>query len=169
MIWTRTNDSARTPSHWTELIQPGQFAVFIFDAPTHVARDSEGAIFKPAGTESIALCDNFPEALAFASGVVAIHPELCCEVYDDEGKSKEPRQTVYNPAVRSKYEGRQYAKRQALWGSLVVVCGVAFAAYDFTQHFTWIWGYVIGAKLTVIGGFRMFTGLFDWYERRHEV
>jgi len=45
VIWTRILDPSRTPEHWTELIRPGQFAVFVFDAGTHVARDREGKPF----------------------------------------------------------------------------------------------------------------------------
>ena len=169
MIWTRINDPSRKPEHWTGLIRPGQFAVFIFDAPSHVARDLQGKPFDAADDgAALALCDDLPEAVSFAKELAGRMPELCCEIYDHEGKSNEPLQTIYNPAVRRKYEGLEYSKRQALWGSLILACGVAFVVHDFMRDLTWIWGYVIGAKFMVIGGFRMGQGLIGWYEHRGE-
>jgi hypothetical protein len=75
---------------------------------------------------------------------------------------------VNNPAVRGKYVGLHYAKRLNLWGALGLLCGVAFVAYDLTRDLTWIWGYLIGLKLTVTGGFCLGQGLLGWYEHRGE-
>jgi hypothetical protein len=168
VIWIRTNDLSRKPEHWTELIRPGQYAVFLFDAPSHVARDCEGRPFEAVEGASIALCDSLSEASTFAKELTRCRPELCCEIYDHEGKSKEPVQVVYNPAVRPRYEGLEYSKRQAFRGSLILACGIAFVVHDFMRDLTWIWGYVIGAKFMVIGGFQMGQGLIGWYEHRGE-
>jgi hypothetical protein len=168
MRWTRTYDPARNPAHWTELVRAGQYAVFVFDAHTHVARDAEGRPFEPGECPSLAICDDLPEAVGFATEVVTRYPALCGEVYDHEGKAKEPLQVIYNPAVRGKYAGLQYAKRQTLWGSLALLCGLAFAVHDFMLNLAWIWGYVIGVKLTLIGGFRLAQGLIGWHEHRGE-
>ena len=168
MSWTRTCDPARNPAHWTELVRPGQYPVFVFDAPTHVARDAEGRRFDSGECASIALCDDLREAVNFATGVVTRHSNLCCEVYDHEGKSKQPRQVVYNPAVRGKYDGLQHAKREAFWGSLVLLCGMVFIVHDLVRDLTWLWGYIIGLKLTMVGGFRLAQGLLGWYEYRGE-
>ncbi len=169
MIWTRIYDPTRNPAHWTELVAPGQFAVFIFDAPTHVARDAAGGHFNPPDSVSLALCDNLPEALAFAKDVVTHHPNLFCEIYDEEGKSKDPVQAVYNPAVRGKYVGLQYSRRQTLWGSLAMLAGIAFIVLDIMRDLAWFWGYIIGMKLTLVGGFRVTQGLLGWYEHRREA
>jgi len=167
VIWTRIIDPSRTPEHWTELIHPGQFAVFVFDAATHVARDRDGKPFDEDHV-SIALCDDFAEAEAFAKELVGRMSVLVCEIYDHEGKSKEATR-VYNPAVRHKYVGLRYSKRQTFWGSLVFACGLAFVVRDFMRDLTWIWGYVIGLKLMTVGGFRLGQGLVGWYENRAEL
>jgi hypothetical protein len=166
LIWTRTYDPARNPAHWTKLIRPGQYAVFMLDAATHVARDAEGGLFNPDEGVSIAPCSDLPEAVSFATDVVTRHPNLCGEIYDHEGKAKDALQVVYNQSVRGKYVGLQYAKRQAAWGSLALVCGMVFIAHDFMRDLTWIWGYIIGLKLTLVGGFRLLQGLLGWYEHR---
>ncbi len=162
---TRTYDPARVPAHWTELIRPGQYAVFIYDARTHVARDAEGAWLDEP---SIALCGDLSEAMSFANDVVARLPELCCEIYDHEGKSKDPLQVIYNPAVRGRYQGLEYARRETLWGSMTLLIGIAFIVTDARRDLAWIWGYVIGLKLTLVGGSFLVRGLVGWYEHRAE-
>ena len=133
-----------------------------------MARDGGGKPFETNESASIALCDGLSEAINFAKELVGRRPELVCEIYDHEGKSKEALQVIYNPDVRYKYEGLRYSKRQAFWGSLLLACGIAFVVHDFMRDLTWIWGYAIGAKFMVIGGFRMGQGLVGWYEHRDE-
>jgi hypothetical protein len=168
LTWTRTYDSARTPPHWTELVCPGQYAVFVFDAQSHVARDSEGQRFDSGDNISIALCDDLVDAIHFAADVVARHSELCCEIYDHEGKAKDPLEVVYNRAVRSKYRGLKYSRRETFWGSVVLLCGIALIAVDASRDLAWIWGYVIGMKLTLVGGAFVVRGSVGWYEHRFE-
>jgi hypothetical protein len=168
LFWTPTYDPAREPPHWTQLVRAGQYAVFVFDADTHVARDGEGLPVPSGQCASIALCDSLSEAVDLATKITASHPRLCGEIYDYEGMSKAPVQVVYNPAVRGKYEGLQFAKRQTLWGALAVLIGLAFIVHDVMLDLAWIWGYIIGVKLTLVGGFRMGSGILGWYEHRAE-
>lgn len=163
MTLTRIYDPARVPAHWTELILPGQFAVFIYDARTRVARDAEGGWLN---APSLALCGDLTEAVSFAMDVVARQPDLCCEIYDHEGKSKDPLRVIYNPAVRGKYHGLGYAKRETLWGSITLLLGITFIVTDARRDLAWIWGYVIGVKLTLVGGSFLVRGLVGLYEHR---
>jgi len=139
--------------------------VFVFDIRTHVARDAEGR-FSPDGEASVAICDDRNEALECARDVVARHPETCCEIYDHEGKSDEPLQVVYNPAVEGRYRGRPHARRIIAWGSGVFLCGAALIAVDFRHGLAWIWGYVLGLKMLVVGTGLLVRGLAGLYERR---
>jgi hypothetical protein len=145
MIWTTLYDPRRTPAHWTEIACPGEYAVVILDAGKRVPRDAEGREFA-TGEAGAQLWESVEEARMFAGDVVARHPELCCEIYTHEGKSGEPLDTVYNQAVRGKYEGRPYAK------------------HDLTL----LWGYIIGAKLVIIGGNYFLRGVAGLVEHRRE-
>src|SRR5947208_3202398 len=104
MTWTRLYDANRTPSHWTGIIHPGEFSVFILTVGNPVPRDMEGRPFPP-GHDSVAICADFDEAQNLAQTVVAAHPELCAASYDHHGKSGEPLRVVYEPSVRGKYQG----------------------------------------------------------------
>jgi hypothetical protein len=169
LLWTPTYDPAREPPHWSQSVRHGQYAVFVFDAATHVPRDLAGEHFPPGQGASIALCDDFAEALAFATNITTSDPKLCCEIYNHEGKSSPPVRVVYNPAVRGRYEGLQFAKRQTFWGAVAVVCGTAFIVHDITRDLAWFWGYIIGLKLTLVGGFQLGSGILGWYEHRGEA
>jgi hypothetical protein len=166
-IWTRVYDPLRIPAHWTELIEAGQFAVFVFDIRTHVARDADGR-FCAAGEVCVAICASLHEAVDCARKVVAPHPELCCEIYDHMGKSGEPLQVVYDPSVEGRHQGRPFARRETVWGSLIFLSGVGFIVVDLRHDLLWIWGYVIGLKMVIIGCAFLVRGLAGLYEhRRH--
>lgn len=139
--------------------------MFVFDIRTHVARDAEGR-FPVDGGASVAICECLNEAQECAAGIVASHPELCCEIYDHEGKSREPLEVVYNPAVEGRYRGRPYARRITACGSAIFLCGGALIALDMRRDLAWIWGYVLGLKMVVVGTALLVRGLTALYEHR---
>jgi hypothetical protein len=165
VIWTRVYDPLRTPAHWTDLIRAGQYAVFLFDIRTHVPRDAAG-LFLADGGGDVAICASLDDAVEFARSVVARHPELCAEVYDDTGKSSEPLRVIYDPSVQGRYQGRPVARRETVWGLVFLVCGVSLFVVDLRHEFAWIWGYVIGLKMVIIGSALLVRGFAGLYEHR---
>jgi len=166
MIWTRLYDPARTPGHWTAIIRAGEYAVFFLSAARRTARDLDGRAFAQ-GEESVAICSSLDEAIDLANSTVARHPELCAEIYDHHGKSGEPVRLIYDPSVRGKYPGsRPYAKREAAWGLLIVAGGIGFVIYDARHELAWLWGYIVGIKLLLVGGNFLVRGLIGLYEHR---
>jgi hypothetical protein len=166
VIWTRANDPLRHPAHWTEVIRRGQYAVFLFDIRTHVTRDAEG-LFPAGGNPSIAICGDLDEALDFSRGVVARHSDLCAEIYDDTGKSGDPLQVIYDPSVEGRHRGLPVARRETGWGAVVFVCGISLIAVDIRHDLAWIWGYVLGLKMVIIGTALMIRGFAGLYEHRY--
>jgi hypothetical protein len=165
MTWTRLYDPDRSPAHWTDIIRDGEYCVFILSAGGRLQRDMEGRTFAP-GYESVAICPDLDEAVDLARAVVALHPVLCAEVYDHEGKSGEPLQVVYEASVRGRYEGRPYAKREAGWGLTLVSLASGFIIFDFRHNLEWMWGYIIGMKLFVIGASFLTRGLIGLWKHR---
>jgi hypothetical protein len=164
-MWLKVYDPARTPAHWLEIIRSGEYCVFIVGAADHIPRDYAGRPFKD-GEAYVQIASDLAEALRFADGVVARHPELCCEIYGDEGKSGEPLRTIYNDAERGKYEGLPLARREALTGSSIVTVGLLLIVYDAKRDLTWLWGYIIGLKLLIIGGSYLVRGVAGLCEHR---
>ena len=172
MIWLRLYDPGRTPAHWSEMVRPGQYAVFVADANSRAPRDADGQPFRDAGRAETAacaaLCEDLAEAKQFALDVVMRHPELCCEVYDHEGKSNPPLQTIYNPAERHKHVGSRHGRRLALAGGTLAGIGATLALIDLSRGFAWMWGYILGLKCMVVGGTLLTVGLLEWYAHRGE-
>ena len=172
MIWLRLYDPGRTPPHWSDIVVPGQYAVFVADARTRSPRNADGQPFRDAaGAETgvcAALCEDLAEAKQFALDVVTRHPELSCEIYDHQGKSNPPLQTFYNPATRHKYAGRRYGRRLAIAGGALAGVGCVLVLIELSRGFTWIWGYVLGLKCMLVGGTLLTTGLLEWYAHRTE-
>jgi len=164
---TRLHDFNRVPAHWTQLVLSGQYPVLVFDADSHTHRDPDGRLFE-AGEASIVLCESLDEALLFSNGVVGRHPELCCEIYDHEGKSNPPLRALYHPSVRGRYAGKGYAKRETLQGAAALTAGIVFIAIDASRDLAWFWGYILGIKLTIVGVAFLVRGLTGRYEHRAE-
>jgi hypothetical protein len=166
MKWTQLYDPARNPDHWSRIIQPGEYCVFVMTANTRQPRDADGRTFRPGG-ESTAICADRNEAFGFANETVARHPELCAEIYGHQGKSGEALAVVYEPSVRGKYAGsRPYSKRETMWGGLMIAAGACFIVYDARHDLAWLWGYIVGLKLTLIGMNFLVRGLIGLHEHR---
>jgi hypothetical protein len=156
----RVYDPARTPAHWLEIIQPGQYSVFVLAA---------GRRTPPPGEAYVEIAPDFETALKFAEETVAQDPSLCCEIYDHRGKAGEPLQTVYEPSVRGKYEGRPRARKEMLAGVGLLAVALTVIAYDVKRDLTWFWGSIIGIKLTIVGGAFLVRGVSRYIEARRDA
>jgi hypothetical protein len=166
-MWLKLYDPRRSPAHWLEIVRPGEHCVFILDAKLRVPKDTDGREFTE-GEAAVEITPDFASAVRFAEALVARHPELCCEIYDWEGKAGEPLRTVYEPSVRGRYEGLPWAKREASIGAALVSLGILLMIYDARRDLTWMWGYIIGAKCTIIGGAYLIRGVAGLWEHRLE-
>jgi hypothetical protein len=142
--------------------------VFILDARDRVPKNVDGRSFGE-GEASVEIADNFNDAVRFANEVVSRHPELCAEIYNHEGKSGEPIRTVYEPSVRGKYEGLPPAKRSTGIGLLLLAAATVFVIYDAKHDLRWMWGYIVGLKLAIIGGSYLVRGVAGLLEHRLEL
>jgi hypothetical protein len=156
----RVYDPARTPAHWLEIIQPGQFSVFVLAA---------GPRTPPPGEAYVEIAPDFETAVNFANDTVAQNSSLCCEIYDHCGKAGEPLRTIYEPSVRGKYEGRPRARKEVLAGAALMVTALAILACDAKHDLTWFWGSILGIKLTVVGGAFLVRGVSRYIEARNDA
>jgi len=153
----RVHDPERTPAHWLEIIQPGQFSVFVLEASRRTP---------PPGDASVEIAPGFEAAVQFAENTVAHNPSLCCEIYNHQGKAGEPLRTVYEPSVRGRYEGRPRARKEMWAGAGILAVGSALIAYDVKHDLVWLWGSVIGLKLSLVGGVFLVRGVSRYLEAR---
>jgi hypothetical protein len=137
-------DPARVPRHWTELMAPTDFAVFIIHDRIDTPLSAAGIPLSPEK----ATCVLFPDrksADEFCAHVVSSVRGTRCEIYDKDGKAKPPLQIYKDPSLPKEDFPR------SRWGWFLIVIGVAMLIYDATTGWDAIWPTAAGAKLILAG------------------
>jgi hypothetical protein len=130
----RLHDPTRRPASWTEIIRPGQFAVFATDETTNLVCDLEGGRFADASAASCAVFDSLDEAREFSEHAVLRHSTVRYDVFDADGRTRPPLLTVLHPsrAGRRETSPRQMrSRRLAAWG--LIAAGVPLCFYSYIE------------------------------------
>ena len=134
MRTVRLHDPGRRPADWTEIIQPGQFAVFAKHEATGVPCSEAGTPFSDPATATCVLFDSFAEARAFCERASERNPAVRFDVFDADGRIHPPLLTIVHPSRAAALETspRQMRTRQAIaWG--LIAAGVPLMAFAFFQ------------------------------------
>ena len=136
-------------THWSSAIQPGQYAAFLRDRDTSVPLTADGQF---ADHNSVTIFNSLSEARAWGEEICARLSRVRCDIYDSEGLANEAVETIYNAAVRGNYVGPKPARRR-LYGGLAAICvGIVLIAWDVHRDLLFMWGYILGVKMVLIGG-----------------
>ena len=156
----RLYDPARTPKAWTDIIRPGQYAVFHSDVRTDVEKKPDGHYLSP-GEESICLVfDSLAEAEAYCEAKVEEIPSLRCDIYDHLGKGKPPALTYVHQAEI------QAPKRYALLGWILIAASVVFFWWDWHRQWVLIVPTIVGLNLVFAGLRLIYWGVGGTEKRR---
>lgn len=136
-------------THWSSAILPGQYAVFLRDRDTSVPLTADGQF---AAQNSVAIFDSLSEARAWGEEICARHARARCDIYDSEGLANDAVESIYNAAVKGNYVGPKPARRRLFAGLAAVCVGSVLIAWDVHRDLLFIWGYIVGIKLVLIGG-----------------
>ena len=135
--------------HWTSAIRPGQYAVFLRDRDTSVPLAADGQF---GVHNSVTIFDSLSEARVWGGQVCALQARVRCDIYDSEGLASEAVESIYNAAVRGRYVGPKPARKR-LYGGLAAVCvGTVLIAWDVHRDLLFLWGYILGLKMVLVGG-----------------
>ena len=141
-------DPKRRPANWTELLHPGQYAVFHSDVETNIEKTPAGKYLQPEDQSTCAVFDSLDEAETYCEAKVEEIPRLCCEIYDHTGKSKLPMFTYVN---------KRYLKspqKHAYWGWVMVAASLPCFWIEWHWHGTLVVPMIVGFNL-VFGGLRL--------------
>ena len=129
----RLYDPARRPANWTEIIRPGELAVFAADAVSGTPRDLDGAPCA-AGSETCAIVDSLAEARAVCDEAVERHPSLRLDVFDADGRTRPPLLTVVHPdrAGALEHSAPQMRRRRAIAWTLIAL-GLPQVVYAYLE------------------------------------
>jgi hypothetical protein len=61
-------------------------------------------------------------------------------------------ESIYNAAVKGNYVGPKPARRRLFGGLAAVSVGVLLIAWDVHRDLLFIWGYIVGIKMVLVGG-----------------
>ncbi len=124
------HDPSRRPASWTEIIRPGQFAVFASDAESSAPRDLDGARLATADAAVCAIADSLDEARRVCEAAVARHPSLRFDIFDAEGRARPPLLTVLHPdRAASLEQGPASMRTRRILAWTLIVIGVALDVY----------------------------------------
>ncbi len=126
----RLHDPSRRPVSWTEVIRPGQFAIFARIEPAGVPCDVEGRPFPRPDEASCAILGSFGEARAFCEAAVERHPAVRYDVFDSDWRTRPALLTVVHRDRASGLESgpAQMRVRRVIAWALIAV-GVPLVVY----------------------------------------
>jgi len=118
-------ERTRRPSNWTEVIRPGEFAVFAKHVENGETLDGEGRPFASVTDATCLVFESLEAAERFARAQVERHPSLRLEIFDAEGRRHPPLLVV----VQSRHDRKLPAHPWNLrWRSRIAAVLVLVAA-----------------------------------------
>jgi hypothetical protein len=144
---------------------PGEFVVFLSNWRTDVVVDRDGRTANDA--TPIPVFESMSEAETYAEQAVAGMPSVCASIYDHQGRSGDPLRRVYHPSVRRRFDPERNARRSAWAGGCLLFAfaiWAVFAAFSSDTHFLWF--YIVGMKLLVLGSVLFVHGMGFFIGRR---
>ena len=155
-------DPERQPPSWTELIHPGQYAVFHSNVHTDTASRPDGSFFSPGEESTCLVFDSLLEAESYCQARVEEVPSLRCDIFDHTGKSKSPMLTYVNQIyVKSP---QKYAK----WGWALIAASLPCFWAEWYWNGTLLIPVIVGINL-VFAGLRMIYWGKGGSEKRRSV
>lgn len=161
MILLRLHDSARTPTSWTEIIRPGQFAAFAKTVDTEAPCDADGQPFPTIEDATCLLFEGLAPAEAFCRDQVNRAPTVRFEIFDSGGRANAPLYVIVHPSKMGRLEGNPRGMRLRTQAAIVLllIAAVSFW-YDFqggrgVQIFPTLLGInlvVVAARLLQLNG-----------------
>lgn len=146
----RVYDPNRRPAEWTDLVRPGQLAVFLSDVRSGgaVQRDGRSSAKLPA---TCFVVDSLEEAKSFCNEQVARVPTMRCDVYDHRGKATEALLSVVNPRHARRLPSRQKIRTMMIVGIAMLLPSPLLFWWDYRHRLGLVWPTLLAINLLVFG------------------
>lgn len=144
-------DKART-GDWMSIVGPTQCAAFFKDFHTAAPMSYRGEPFRKMSECTFLLFDRLDEAKSFCEGAVKEHPAICAEIFDHQGRAKEPMLVVVDASVAEKSElSATSVRRRRLWACVLFCGGVSLVVWDWSKEWDLSWPAVLGFNMIFVG------------------
>jgi hypothetical protein len=144
-------DKGRT-GDWMSLVGPTQCVAFFKDFKTAAPVSYRGGPFEKMSDCTFLLFDSVNEAMSFCVAAVRQSPSICAELFDDQGRGKEPLAVVVDESVAEKAELSRTRVRWRKIGAIVLFCmGVPLIVWDASKDWDLILPAVFGFNMVIVG------------------
>lgn len=157
----RVYDESRAVRQWHELLGPAQCAVFCKDLKTEAPLSSDGVrlAYRDA---TFLLFDRLDDARAFCEAAVQRHPEMCCEIFDSEGKARPPVLTIVNPDADDELSSTAVRRRRFI-AILLFISAFPLIWWDWHTGNGKIYPTILGLNMILIS-----IRLMQWNAARRQ-
>src|ERR1700761_4574703 len=144
-------DKSRT-GDWMSLVGPTQCAAFFKDFHTASPVSYRGESFRKMSDCTFVLFDSFWEAKTFCEAQVKQHPFMCAEIFDHQGRSKEPLAVIVDATVGEKGElSATSVRKRKLWACALFCGGGSLVVWDWSKEWDLSWPAVLGFNMIFVG------------------
>jgi hypothetical protein len=148
----RVYDQSRDPRNWNELLGPTQCAVFLKDINSEVPLSPQGVRLAYRDSTFL-LFDRLDQACAFCEEAVQQHPEMCCEIFDSEGKARPPLLTIVHPDAKDEL-GTAAVRKRRIFAIALFIFAAPLIWWDWHTGNGRIYPTIIGINM-ILGGIRL--------------
>jgi|SRR5450631_2072901 len=148
-------DRTRVPPNWTQLIRPGQYAVFLTDVESSAPVSQAGTPIPSACEYFCWLFDTLPEAETYSQQAVKNLRRLKCEIFDSAGRANPPVAVFVNPEFAHKLDTEASARRLVRWGFAALAISPPLFWYAWKNGASVVWWPILLGINAVAAGLRL--------------
>jgi hypothetical protein len=148
-------DRTRVPPNWTELIQWGQYAVFLTDVESSAPVSRDGFPIHSASEYFCLLFDTLNDAESYCQELVMTIRRLKCEVFDSAGRANPPVAVFVNPEFAHTLDTEASARRLGRWGFAAIAVSLPLFWYAEKNGAGEVWWPVLLGINAVVAGLRL--------------
>jgi hypothetical protein len=150
-----------------DVIQSGQYAVFLRDVETGAELTSDGQSPGPGMVKTCLVFDSLEETEQYCRRRIADIPNLRCEVFDSHGRTNAPVATFVGERYEGGLESQPRAGRMMRWAFLLFALALPLFWYTWrTRGEGWMASF-FGVQLVLVGLRLLHWGYSMKEELRH--
>jgi hypothetical protein len=148
-------DRTRVPPNWTQLIRPGQYAVFLNDVESSAPLSRDGLPIHFASEYFCLLFDSLGDAESYCREAVMQTRRLKCEVFDSAGRVNAPVAVFVNPEFAHTLDTEASARRLVRWGFAAIAISPPLFWYAWKHGAGIVWWPILLGINAVFAGLRL--------------
>jgi hypothetical protein len=147
-IEIRVFDPKRNPPDWTEVIRPTQCAVFLRHRKSSLPLSPDGEPYGSVADVTCVLFDRIDAAREYGEAKVQALPDLCCEIFDAEGRAHPPLLVITHPEHQGKEDSSPiWSRRRKVIAASLTVASIPLFWIDWQHQNTLILPTFLGFNL----------------------